>query len=719
MTPDFWTSVLLSLTNEEVALVYEALGHLEPAGEAVTLRKKLAPLLSNEVDSEDALPLPKTAASPSPDGSPSHPNPSACARNGTTLRSDGRWKASGVFARASNTTSHSVISALASAHYDSPLQSPTLWIDSVRNSLVNSQETFEGNDLESIISRCQALRESDVAGQFLQMLAGIQLSFVYQDKHITPSMTKFYHSHVRPLKNAPALRTFQEWLATGAKFGRIAAGGSVYTLLLLSGLGLQSVAGRVHGLVHSDVATMLRSPQTAEPGTLASIRIPNLLISILRLPLLIEIGGTLLDCTSFKESDRVLGGLKTLELQLPPRSSSAWQPCSPVFSEDGRYISISKAVSTYLNRSAAGTAFSPQPSQSADIRPRPALPDPMPLDVTIIKTCYSRFHTLNTCLPAQRDRQENVAWTNLYREKAEQGRSAQSVLGLRKLLQDFYPNGYKASKDVYIRVPIAEIFAYSALELQNDDGSLMAFICTAMPKGMKDLLFPSLIACLDGPDLFTARPSSLPAGENTPPPFDCLHFSWYNRYTTKGNDAPSNVHPYELRLGNSRTNTWQMLPYPSRDMAEYGQLFDRLTEAFRDVFAWIGSMLQVHLPEAEYEALAQVAESLPGNAVSAVEPFVSLVVNINVRTEAHRDQFDKNLCLALAIGDFSGSGLVLHEQGLVLELQNGDFAVFRSSETTHFNLNYVGRRATFVMQTDAEFDKWTGEQNGWGHSDYL
>ncbi|KAI6006397.1 hypothetical protein EDC04DRAFT_2583049 [Pisolithus marmoratus] len=235
-----------------------------------------------------------------------------------------------------------------------------------------------------------------------------------------------------------------------------------------------------------------------------------------------------------------------------------------------------------------------------------------------------------------------------------------------------------------------------------------------MPKGMKDLLFPSLIACLDGPDLFTAQPSSLPAGENTPPPFDCLHFSWYTRYTTKnshpqGNDAPSDIHPYELHLGNSRMNTWQMLPYPSRDMAEYGQLFDRLTEAFQDIFVWIGSTLQVCLPEAEYEVLAQVAESLPGNAVSAVELFISLVININVQAEAHWDQFDKNLCLALAIGNFSGGGLVLHKQGLVLELQNGDFAVFHSSETIHFNLNYVGRWATFVMQTDAEFDKSTGK----------
>ncbi|KAI5991338.1 hypothetical protein EDC04DRAFT_2613905 [Pisolithus marmoratus] len=155
------TSILLSLTNEEVTSVYQALGHLEPAGEAETLRKKLAPLLSNEVDSEDALLLPKTVARPSPD-------------------------------------------ALASVHYASPLQSPVLWIDSIRNSLVNSQETFEGNDLKSIISWCQALRESDVTGQFLQMLAGIQLSFIYQElvnaevdpgrpgkcsKHVIPSMT--------------------------------------------------------------------------------------------------------------------------------------------------------------------------------------------------------------------------------------------------------------------------------------------------------------------------------------------------------------------------------------------------------------------------------------------------------------------------------------------------------------------------------------------------
>ena len=127
---------------------------------------------------------------------------------------------------------------------------------------------------------------------------------------------------------------------------------------------------------------------------------------------------------------------------------------------------------------------------------------------------------------------------------------------------------------------------------------------------------------------------------------------------------------------------------------------------------------EIHLPY-EYEVLAQIADSLPGNVISEVMPFVSVVLNLNVRTEAHRDKWDKNLCLVLCIGDFSGGALVLKEQGLVLELQNGDFAIFRSSESTHFNLNYTGRRASFVMQTDMEFDKWVEGQNDWGHSDFF
>lgn len=80
---------------------------------------------------------------------------------------------------------------------------------------------------------------------------------------------------------------------------------------------------------------------------------------------------------------------------------------------------------------------------------------------------------------------------------------------------------------------------------------------------------------------------------------------------------------------------------------------------------------------------------------------------------------DKNLCLALAIGDFSGGRLVLQEQGLVLELQSGDFTVFRSSEITHFNMDYTGRWASLIMQTDIKFDKWTNGRNGWVDNNFF
>lgn len=123
--------------------------------------------------------------------------------------------------------------------------------------------------------------------------------------------------------------------------------------------------------------------------------------------------------------------------------------------------------------------------------------------------------------------------------------------------------------------------------------------------------------------------------------------------------------------------------------------------------------IELALPE-EYRVLSADAEVLPGNARSVVHPFLSLVVNLNVATLAHRDRKDKSLCVVLVIGDFKEGDLCLYEPGLVLSLRNGDFVAFLSSRITHFNLHFEGRRASIVLHTDCEFDKWTeGERNGW------
>lgn len=137
----------------------------------------------------------------------------------------------------------------------------------------------------------------------------------------------------------------------------------------------------------------------------------------------------------------------------------------------------------------------------------------------------------------------------------------------------------------------------------------MAFVCTAMPQHLRSLLFPLLMGCFEDQRPFKVRAPDTDENDSAAPPFDCLHFSWYNRYTTKvcytsvgahttyshsglqGTFAPSDNHPYELRFGNARTNIWQMLPYASKDMAEYGQLFDRLVLAFQEVFMWIENVV--------------------------------------------------------------------------------------------------------------------------------
>ncbi|KIM57119.1 hypothetical protein SCLCIDRAFT_91723, partial [Scleroderma citrinum Foug A] len=174
--------------------------------------------------------------------------------------------------------------------------------------------------------------------------------------------------------------------------------------------------------------------------------------------------------------------------------------------------------------------------------------------------------------------------------------------------------------------------------------------------------------------------------------FECTHFTWYNRYPTQGDSTPKDVHPHLLYVkGAEHTNFSQLLPYQASEQAEHEPLYQNLVTAFDKVFDWVENMMSSYLPE-EYEMLMQLLDHLPGNSHSPVPPFASLVINLNVcyaqRTEAHHDKQDKDLCLVLPIGLFEGGGLVLYEQGLVLELRLGDIIVFRSAETTHFNLDY-------------------------------
>jgi hypothetical protein len=61
----------------------------------------------------------------------------------------------------------------------------------------------------------------------------------------------------------------------------------------------------------------------------------------------------------------------------------------------------------------------------------------------------------------------------------------------------------------------------------------MAFICSALPSHIWEHLTDNLVSCFDGEDIL--KNCTLDSGENIvePEPFECAHFSWYNRYATK------------------------------------------------------------------------------------------------------------------------------------------------------------------------------------------
>lgn len=180
-----------------------------------------------------------------------------------------------------------------------------------------------------------------------------------------------------------------------------------------------------------------------------------------------------------------------------------------------------------------------------------------------------------------------------------------------------------------------------------------------------------------------------------------------------------------------------MLPYMSLDTRKHESVYHNMGNIFRGVFEWIDNqvrfqdipsvvsgLLSSHkirgvLPE-EYHNLSLHADSLPGNVHTIGYPFLSVVVNLNAATLAHRDRKDKGLCVVIAIGNFENGELCLYEPGLVVPLCSGDIIVFPSARITHYNTHYSGCRASIVLHTDVEIDKWThGQRNGWQDNLYF
>lgn len=115
------------------------------------------------------------------------------------------------------------------------------------------------------------------------------------------------------------------------------------------------------------------------------------------------------------------------------------------------------------------------------------------------------------------------------------------------------------------------------------------------------------------------------------------------------------------------------------------------------------------------------ANILPAREISPAYPFCGFVLNINGITKVHRDPHDfQHFCVVIVIGEHKGGELCLLEPGLVLELKNGDMAIFQSGQVSHFNLHYSGVRASLVLNTDSAIHQYASNgMNGWVSNKYM
>ncbi|TFY59839.1 hypothetical protein EVG20_g7638 [Dentipellis fragilis] len=377
--------------------------------------------------------------------------------------------------------------------------------------------------------------------------------------------------------------------------------------------------------------------------------------------LVVDVGGgvgsqCLTLAENFSHLQFVIQDRPAITLKVLSRDRTAWASCLQPANEALAYLGLNTSLSPSIPLQPMplrGPGLPLTPSPSATPPPSTTRSSPSRQEF-VVETSYNRNHPNNrkASAPSQ-NRVRNKVWTECQCKKAEE-----SLVNPVSSMGDL-ENRLSASVPGHVRI-------------NNSDDSLMAFVCTSLPEYLRNCLASSLKQCV-GDAAFKDVESR---GDCQNFSFSEYHFSWYNRHATKGINAPAGISPVNLSVkGARRTNHSQMLPYLSADMEKHDDVFKDLRDMFQDVIRHVEAKLKECLPE-EYKLMMVDAEFLPGNAQLFVRPFLGWVVNINIVAEAHRDGKDRHYCLVMPLGDFEGGALVLYEQGLVLELRNGDYKLY-------------------------------------------
>ncbi|EIN13068.1 hypothetical protein PUNSTDRAFT_42475 [Punctularia strigosozonata HHB-11173 SS5] len=134
------------------------------------------------------------------------------------------------------------------------------------------------------------------------------------------------------------------------------------------------------------------------------------------------------------------------------------------------------------------------------------------------------------------------------------------------------------------------------------------------------------------------------------------------RYLQSGVGAPTGVHPFKLQTKTCRRYA-QRFPSMSQEGKADGSEREQILNDLKPLILEVIRALRHHLP-AECDIQAKFAQRLPLHGVAPGGIFSGVVINISVATGGHRDKKDFDICVVVALGNWKGGHIVLHELGL-------------------------------------------------------
>ena len=176
----------------------------------------------------------------------------------------------------------SFIGVIAAARWGSESYDVESWLREICEGFAevpSLQSNEDSESLTSLVKRCHLTQAAGLRASFFNMVSSIKLaakchryilSFILFKPNFLccsimastqlKTVTAIRESEFQDCSDAPKDHTFRQWYAAGCKFAAVAAGGSLYLLILIAGLSLKTKLSQMPGDTPWEIADILRAP---------------------------------------------------------------------------------------------------------------------------------------------------------------------------------------------------------------------------------------------------------------------------------------------------------------------------------------------------------------------------------------------------------------------------------------------------------------------------